>query len=224
MAISSVGTIQNAGGTGVHTLTVAPAGVGNLLIIGTVVTSTTVHFSSLSGGGCTTWTHLLGPTVVTTNSLDLWMGTVTTAGSSTLTGTGSAALTSLNCDLSAQEFAGGGAGVVWAVDGSQSATKSNASSITVTWPTLTPVGAGRLYAGFGTSAQGMSTTGYTAGYTGQNTTNLAAIIYNVSVSTAQTPTGATGFGTAALSGTQGVLLTATAPAGATNGFMPFFGP
>lgn len=208
-AITAVGTAATSGGTNITTVTVVPATLGNVLVVGTLVSSATVHFSSLSGGGCTTWTHLLGPSVLSglAQSIDLWVGVVTAAGSATLTGTPSASVSALNTDFISQQFAGGGAGTVWAVDGAQSTTKTNTASTTMTFPTLTPGGASRLYVGFGESSIGGGSPP-SAGYTLQTTANSMPLLYNVSVSTAQSPTCAMGISTTSL--TQGSLITATA--------------
>lgn len=212
-----VGSIQQAGdsfmsvnsGTAVSTLALTTYGIGNLLLVGTTVNSATIHFSSLSGGGVTTWQHLAGPFVGTsgTRSADMWMGVVTATGSQTITGTGSGALTGLGTALLAQELTMN-APAVWAVDGSV-ATLSNSSSVTMTFPTLTPSHSGEIYFGVGAIATATtefagptSPAGYTGSITGQGT-----MIWNAQATGAQSPTMT--LSPAELTWTSGILISGT---------------
>jgi hypothetical protein len=151
---------------------------------------------------------------------DLWLGKVTTTGASTITITGTSSLSSIQCSLCAQQFSsGGGSRTVWAPDGA-GAQKNNASSTTMTWPTLTPSGTLRAYVGFMYCGQTGTTSGAASGYTPQLTTsNNNTYLYDPNVpNSAQSPTALQT--PAGVSGGCGVLITATNPS--TSGFMPFF--
>jgi hypothetical protein len=59
--------------------------IGNLMIVVSVVRSSSVSVTGLSGGGCSSWTHVAGPFVETTptaQTFDVFFGQVTTAGAS----------------------------------------------------------------------------------------------------------------------------------------------
>lgn len=212
-AIAPVGTPATTSTTAATTLAIATVNVGDLVVVGTWVGSATVHISSLSGGGVTTWTHLLGPSVLSgfAQSMDLWWGVVTSTGSQTITFTGSAALTGLTCGYAARQFTIGGLGSTWTIDGTQTGTKTNVSAALMTFPTLTPGGAGRLYVGSG--IHGGFGAGYplTSGYADATVAQVMAtpLIYNTSVSTAQSPT-ATG-GNSAASLTDAAIFIGTVP-------------
>lgn len=211
--ITAVGTADTAVGSALTTLSVTPSAVGDCLVFSTIVGSGLVNVASVAGGGVTTWVRLTGPFVDNpeTVTFDLWLGTVTATGSATITVTGSGSLTGKTVWLLSQQFTGGGAGTVWAVDGTQVGGLTNASSTAVTYPTLTPGGASRCYVGRAFVANSGSLTGQTAGYTLQNDASTNPFIYNTSVSTAQTP--ASVQSPAGISGGVGALITASSPGG-----------
>lgn len=211
--IAPVGRAISTTATAATTLALTTVNVGDLVVVGSWIGSATVHISSLSGGGVTTWNHPVGPSVLSgvATSLDLWWGVVTTAGDQTITFTGSAALTSLSCGYVARQFTIGGAGSTWAIDGTQTGTKTNTSAALMTFPTLTPGGAGRLYVGAGISAGFGAGYPLTSGYVNAEVAQVALVplIYNTSVSTAQSPT-ATG-GSTATSLTDAAVFVGTIP-------------
>jgi hypothetical protein len=225
--IAPVSAPTDVTGTALTTMALYTANVGDMVVVSSWVGSATVHISSLSGGGVTTWTHILGPSVLsgTAQSMDLWWGVVTSAGSQTITFTGSAALTGLTANYVSRQFTIGGAGSTWAIDGTQTGTKTNASSTLMTFPTLTPAGAGRLYVGAGIAPIGAGTpitSPYVVGSIGAISSNL--LIYNQGVSTAQSPTATVGLGPQT-SLTDAALFIGTAPVAPTintDQFMPFF--
>ena len=186
--ISGVGTAYTASGTGLTTLSVTPTAAGNCLVLATMLYIDTVTVASVSGGGVTTWTNLASPFVsYGGHTLDLWIGVVTTSGAATITVTGSSSYSSVTMRLMAQEFSGGGAGTIWAKDGSQSGGRTNlTSSVNETFPTLTPGGTDRCYVGRGIAEDVTSATGQTSGYTLQRYV-VDPFMYNPSVSTVQTP-------------------------------------
>lgn len=197
------------GSTGGTTLAVAPTAVGDCLIAISAVQSATVFISSVSGGGVTTWTNLVHAVNLgaQTACFDMWLGVVTATGSSTITFTGSAALTSLGTSYFAEQF-NGGASPTWSLDGA-GATKTNVSSATITWPTLTPVAANDMYIGGGQSALGATAATQTAGYT-MVAAGGEPRLFKAAVTGAQAPT-CTNAATST-SGTMAALIKATASA------------
>ena len=203
IAVGSSATIGSTGGT---TLAVSPTTVGDCLIAISAVQSATVFIASVSGGGCS-WSNILHAVNLgaQTACFDMWLGVVNTTGSSTITFTGSASVASLGTSYFAQQF-NGGASPTWSVDGA-TATKTNTSSATITFPTLTPVAANDMYIGGGQSLLGATSGTQTAGYT----MALAATeprLFKAAVTGAQTPT-CTNAATST-SGTMAALIKATA--------------
>lgn len=195
--ISAVGSlVSNAGA---RTMAVTPTTVGNAILLvcdtSNATISGTIFVSAVSGGGCSTWTQIAGPFKETADSFDednLWLGIVTSTGSSTITVTTSATLSGSGTGtfLAAQEFtAGGGASTIWSSDGSGGTLNNGTSSTTVTYPTLTPSGSQRLYFGFGYCTSTGLATGQTAGYTAEldNASNI--VLFNPNVSSVQSPIG-----------------------------------
>lgn len=227
--ISTVGTFKTATSTSaaVTSLAVSPASVGNCLVVWAYGSSTSsLHYTGISGGGVTTWT-LIESLGTGFPAVFMWFGPVTTAGSSTITFTDSGTL-NLGSWVAAQEFgtAGGSALTVWTIDGTQIGTKSNASSTTMTYPTLTPGGPNRLYAGSSAPGQTASGTGQTAGYTIQLGGGVAAgtvtALWDSSVAnSAQTPTSLQS--PASTSTTMAGLITATNPSGSPKMRVTNFG-
>lgn len=215
--ISAVGTIASTGFGSVHsTLSVSPTTAGDVLVFSAVVAGTGITVSTVSGGGVTSgqWTRILTPVQFTspnvaTQSMEMWLGPVTTTGSSTITVTFTT--TTTNSALYSQQFtSGGGPGTVWALDGVQTGSKNNSTaSTTITFPTLTPGGSARAYVGLGYAGGTGSISGATAGYTVQLDTNHNPFIYDSSVASAQSPTSVQ---TSAKSDTIAALITATNPA------------
>jgi hypothetical protein len=150
------------------------------------------------------------------------MGKVTTTGSATITITSSTGSWPGSNGLYAQEFTcvGVSSMTVWAVDGTQTGTKTNGTNTNITFPTLTPGGVLRAYIGPGYAGGTGQTTGGTSGYTVQiDSVNHNPFIYNANVSTAQTPVS---IQTSSTSDAMGMLITATNPY-SPSAFMPFFG-
>lgn len=218
--ISAVGTLKKTGfistDPGRGQLAVTPTTIGNLLVLATWVTTSAgaPSVSAVANGGATTWTRILPSTQFTTPPAtqrgDVWIGQVTTTGAGTIQLTSSTGSWPGSNGLFCQEFTCVGVGpwTVWAVDGAQTGTRTNATSTTITYPTLTPGGPLRAYVGPGYAGGTGSTSGATAGYTVQLDGNNNPYIYNANVSTAQSPTSVQ---TSSTSDAMGVLITATNP-------------
>jgi hypothetical protein len=160
--ITAVGSLASKNGTDVTTLSVVPANVGDVLVLGVKVSSSTITASSVSGGGASTWTKLSQHSADGVDT-ELWMGPVVTTGPATVSVTFSASVTSVGTELVAQEFSSGlGSSTTWALD--KAGSQTNASSTTVGLPSLTPAKSGELYVGYAWVLQ-EGETGSTAGVT-----------------------------------------------------------
>ncbi len=144
--IAPVGSMADSQGTGVSSLSVSPKTVGDALVLTVKVTTSSATVSSVSGGGAS-WTKVSSYEDATSHDLEIWLGTVTAAGSTTINLAYSASVGSSSIELIAQEFTAGlGGASVWAKD--VAAGQSNASSTTVASPTLTAASAGELYVSY----------------------------------------------------------------------------
>jgi len=182
----SVGSVGSVGP--VTTITaVVPAAVGDLLVLGIRIGNATATVLSVTGGGVTSWTVIpvrAGSAV----SAGLCYGVVTSSASSSLVITTSA---TVSTSTSLLEFSMSGG--TWGPDGAPGSAVDSG-----TCPTLTPSGAGEMYIAFiacTTSAIGASSA--PAGYV-QVGSGYSAMIYDVSVTGAQTPTVTAGNHTAAV--------------------------
>jgi RHS repeat-associated protein len=210
-AIAPVGTLQTGNANGDATQSVDPQNVGDAIVLGVELLSSSVTVSSISGGG-STWRKL------TSNSTggddnELWLGTVATTGSSTITVTYSGSVSSDWIELSAQEYSDGfGASASWTTDTSGVANTTS-SSTTVALPSLTPSGANELYVGLA-SVDNYAAAGSTTGFTYELTPAGNMLAFNPNVSSSVSPTA-----TQSPSGTYksiAVLLKANTPATATT--------
>lgn len=208
MAISLVGSPVT--GSGVTTLSLNPTAIGNGFVLYVSIPDNVSHVTSVTGGNCTWSGPIAGPTVDTNGTPkthEKWLGTATATGAQTLTVANSA---SSVMDLDAQQASSGlGATTVWAKDGSQSGFANNASSTTLTYPTLTPAAAA-WYVGHGRAPSGTTLSGATAGFTYTVDANGNQFINNPNVSAASSPTGTSGAAT--VSHCIGVLIKASLPA------------
>jgi len=184
--ITAVGGLADAQGSGVSSLTVSPKSVGDALVLTAKVSSATATVSSVAGGGVTTWTKLISYQDNTSHDLEIWLGTVTTAGSAKITVGYSTSVSGASVELTAQEFTAGlGATTVWAKD--TAAGQSNVSSTTIASPPLTPATTGELYLGYSRSP-GQLLAGSTPGFTYDPTALGNMVLYDTGVSSAVAPT------------------------------------
>ena len=124
------------GGTGITTLSVTPVTVGDVMVMITRISSTTITVNTVSGGGVSSWQRAGTTFVDSTNtySYEIWWGVVGTTGASTITLTWSSGNT-LAGDMIAIELNSGLAYTQWAITGT--GTANNASSLVVTFPAIT---------------------------------------------------------------------------------------
>ena len=202
MAITAAGSFFQNGTSGSTTVGYTSTSLGDVVILGVTVGSTSVHSTAISGGGCTTWTRLAGPVSDTTEiaSLDLWMGTVTAAATAvTATVTYSAAIGTLGVELEGQQFTAGlGASTVWAVD--KFGTLDNTiGSTTMLYPSLVATGSAELYVGLGVPS-GVGSAGASTGFTYLVDTVFSNVLaYNLAASGTLAPTAANSTATQSIS-------------------------
>ena len=196
--ITAVGTLQshtNQPSVASEMISVSPAAAGNVLALAVeekFPTTPAFSVATVSGGGVTTWHRALGgPTIDTQHGQELWLGTVTTPGVSTITVTftaASAAGTSESAtSLDVQEFHSSiGAGTVWAVDAS-GVVDTGTPTTTPHYPALTPTGSHEAYFGY-LAIPGWVSAGSTPGVVYQTDLRGNQCAYDVDVSAAITPT------------------------------------
>jgi RHS repeat-associated protein len=185
--ISAVGSLKQTGGTGKTTLSVNPQHVGDALVLAVGVFSPGATVSSVSGGGSTGWTRVSSTTVG--GDTELWLGTVTTTGSSTITVTFSASVSSKQTELDAQEYQSSiGSSTTWALDVAGNASTTSSSTV-VNLPPLTPTGSSELYVDY-TPVDNLAVAGSTTGFTYDVTSSGSLFAYDPSVSAAVSPTAA----------------------------------
>ncbi len=143
-SITAVGSLVSAHGVALTTLAVSPKTVGDVMVVG--IMGQTLSVSSISGGGVTTWKKAAQFQGAEGNDVELWYGTVTSTGASTITFSWSGTLSN-GIEYCAQEYTAGlGSATVWAAD--KTGTVNGASSTSVPFPSLTATGSGELYVGF----------------------------------------------------------------------------
>ena len=185
-AVTAVGGLADVVGTGAGSLPVSPKTIGDALVVTVKVSSATAKVSSVSGGGAATWTKLVGFTDNSSHDLEIWLGTVTTVGSATITVAYSPSAASSSVELTSQEFTAGlGAATVWAKD--TAAGQSNPSSTSIASPALTPAGTGELYLSYSRSP-GQVLAGSTPGFTYDPTALGNMVLYDSGVTGAVAPT------------------------------------
>ena len=196
--ITAVGTLQTDTDdfpalTTTETVSVSPAAIGNVLALAVEEKfpgGTPFTVSTVSGGGVTTWHRSNGgPTIDTQHGQELWWGTVTTAGASTITVTYSSVPGTANsaASLDVQEFHSSiGAATVWAVD-ANGVVDTGVATTTPNYPALTPTGSHRAYFGY-LSVIGSVSAGSTPGVVYQPDLRGNQCAYNIDVSASITPT------------------------------------
>jgi hypothetical protein len=185
VTISAVGSLIQARGTGVTTLSAGTPVTGNVLVLAVRASSASVSVSSVSGGLVTTWTRLAGSVDALTGSdVELFMGTVTGSGSSTITVSFSASVASTSTELLAQQFQSSISGASWAVGSLGAVTDGMGTA--VTFPSQTST-ASALYFGYAFVAN-TAAAGATTGFTYTVTTAGNLVTYNPAATGTVAPT------------------------------------
>jgi IPT/TIG domain len=209
--------------TGVKTLVMSPAAIGNAIALYVKIPDNVHVVTSVVDTKGASWQRLADPVVdtySTPHTHEIWLGTVTATGSTTITVTNSGGTF---MDLDGQEASSGlGASTSWSRDGSQQGFRNNPTSTTVTYPTLTP--AASAWACYHARCPlGSSYSGTTAGYVSTTDANGNQFINNPVVSAATSPTSTANVSTPSYC--IGVLIkaVASAPAPTVTGVSPTSG-
>jgi hypothetical protein len=223
-----VGAFADVDGTGDASLPFTPAAVGDAIVVGVRVNSPTVTVATVAGGGSTNWTRL-EQEQDGTRDIELWLGTISTAGSSApVTFTYSASVSAIDVELIGQEYTSAlGATTTWTSDSANEVVTSTPST-TVPYPHLTPTGTHELYVGYAVVQQvGMAgagggvNTGYTYDVTAVNTVDNV-FAFNGNVGAAAAPTASQN--TAGTSVADGALIIANLPVTTVTHVAPNAGP
>ena len=154
--------ITNA--SGVNTLSVSPAAVGDLMVFKVFINGSQTT-TALSGGGVPSsgpgaWAKVDSVSFAN-GKVEMWIGTVSSSGSSTITAIFSGAIGSTLFTLSCDEFTGPYVSSLWSISSYSSTTSGPTTS--VTWPTLNGAASGySIYVGWvvgGSEVKG-STSGF----------------------------------------------------------------
>ncbi|MDQ1663501.1 MAG: hypothetical protein QOJ68_3481, partial [Blastococcus sp.] len=172
--------------------------------------------STISGGGVNTWNRASAYlTVDGFHGQELWWGTVTSPGTSTLTvsytGGATAGTSESASSIDVQEFASSaGTSTVWSVD-KTGKVDDGTTATTLDYPTLTPSAPPEAYFGY-LAVPGSVSPGNTSGVVYQSDARFNQVIYDVSVSGTITPTATS---SAQTYSSIGMLLTASTAADTT---------
>jgi hypothetical protein len=165
-----------------NTLVISPSTVGNEIVLTTQIPTSGVTVTGVSGGGVASWNKVVTSAGNgTVNRVEMWVGTVTASGSSTITVTYSAAPGAE--EITATEFtaAGVNAATSWGTESFGSQLNSTASS-TITFPSRTAVNGSELYVGYAQVQNPPATAGSTSGFNYRITsTQHNVITYNTSL-------------------------------------------
>src|SRR6185312_8219621 len=184
--ISAVGSLADADAAGVSSLSVQPVTGGDALVLSVKITSATASVASVTGGGVTSWTKLVSFHDNSGRDIELWLGTVTATGTSSIRVGYSASVGSSDVELVAQEFTAGlGSATLWAKDAA--AGQNNASSTSIAYPSLTASGPGELYVGYARSPNSESA-GSTPGFTYHQSYEANTVVFDPNVSGTAAPT------------------------------------
>ena len=161
---ASITQVQEWDTSSSNTLTVSPANVGDELVLTTSIPTSGVTVSSITGGGVSSWNKVVASNGNgTVDRVEMWVGTVTAAGSSTITVNYSSAPGTE--EVTATEFtaAGVNAATNWGIDASSSQLNSTAST-TVSYPSITSTNSDELYVGYAQVQNPPATAGTTTGF------------------------------------------------------------
>ena len=194
-AVGALVTHTNQPSLAQENITVSPAAVGDVLTLAVETKFPgTASFTAagVTGGGVTTW-HRAAAYLTRDgyHGQELWWGTVSAAGSSTLSVSftaGSTPGTSGSAtSLDVQELASSaGAATVWTLDRTGQ-IDTGVATTTLSYPTLTPTSTQEAYIGY-LALPGYANSGSTPGVVYQTDARGNQTIYHPAVSTTITPT------------------------------------
>ena len=160
---ASIQQVNDWDANNTNTVNVSPTTAGNEMVLFTQIPTSGVSVSSISGGGVTNWSRVVfNNGNGTVNRVEMWAGTVSTTGSSTITVTYSASPGANEISVTEFTAAGVNASTSWGIQSSSYQLNSSAST-TVTYPNLTSVNGSELYVGYAQVQNPPATSGSTSG-------------------------------------------------------------
>jgi hypothetical protein len=179
---ASIQEVQQWDANNTNSLTISPSTVGDEIVLTTQIPTSGVTVSSVTGGGVANWTKVVvSAGNGTTNRVEMWVGTVTATGNSTLTVNYSASPGAE--EITATEFTASGvnASTSWGIQSSSSKLNSTAST-SVTFPNMTAVNGSELYVGYAQVQNPPASNGSTPGFNYIGTsTQHNVITYNTAL-------------------------------------------
>jgi len=179
---ASIQEVQEWDANNTNTVTPSPSTLGDEMVLTTQIPTSGVTVTSITGGGVSTWNKaVVSAGNGTANRVEMWVGTVTSAGSSALTVNYSASPGAE--EITATEFTASGvnASTSWGIESSSSLLNST-SSTNVTFPNATAVNGSELYVGYAQVQNPPASSGNTAGFNYITTSTQHNIItYNTSL-------------------------------------------
>jgi hypothetical protein len=154
----------------VNTVSVSPTTAGDEMVLTTQIPTGGVTVTGIAGGGVPVggWNKVIANSGNgTVNRVEMWVGTVATTGSSTITITYSASPGSNEITTTEFTAAGVNASTSWGIESSGAQLNSTAST-TVTYPNMTAVSGSELYVGYAQVQNPPASNGV-----GCNTTNFS---------------------------------------------------
>jgi hypothetical protein len=165
-----------------NSLTISPSTVGNEVVLTTQIPTSGVTVSSITGGGVSSWTKaVVSAGNGTVNRVEMWVGTVTATGNSTLTVNYSGSPGAE--EITATEFTASGvnASTSWGIQSSASRLNST-SSTSVAFPNMTAINGSELYVGYAQVQNPPASSGSTPGFNYITTsTQHNVITYNTAL-------------------------------------------
>ena len=136
--------------TTTNTIADSPVSVGDVLVLTTDTTTSGSHVSSISGGGAN-WSFIsTDPVIGSTKLVQMWMGTVTTPGSGTITLTYSSSPGVYEINVAEFTASGVNSSTKWTAD-AFNGNETSLSQTTVAYPSLITQGNNEMYVGYGQS-------------------------------------------------------------------------
>lgn len=166
----------------------SPFSIGDVIVVTTQIPGSGITVDHLTGGGVTTWTKaVVNNGNGTVNRVEMWVGTVTSLGSTSVTVTYTPS-TPGSEEITATEFTAAGVNnsTSWGIE-STASQLNNTTSTTVTYPNLIPINGAELYFGYAQVSSPPATLGTSTGFSYiQTSTQHNMITYNPSTA-ANTP-------------------------------------
>ena len=161
---SSIQEVHEWDANNTNTVTISPTTIGDEVVLTTQIPTSSVTVTGISGGNVATWSKIVANNGNgTVNRVEMWAGTVTNVGSSTITVTYSSSPGAE--EVTATEFtaAGVNASTSWGIESSNSLLNSSPAS-TFNFPSATAVDGSELYVGYAQVQNPPATAGSTTDF------------------------------------------------------------